>query len=250
MIDDFKNKNIYQKSFGWSWKAWSRSFLGLEEKFLKDILNMNGKVLEVGPGRYSQVSTIFKKAKNIDLGVYSYASDSKKIKNYLLKKFANDNNINIIDCDIRKFNGKYNLIIMKSVLGGIFRMKSSTNSEVVYLIEKIVENNLIDGGYLITLDNGIGFFHYLRDFYGAKKNKWRFFKPKNLNSKYLKSQSIFGFFSCFSLAFRIPFIGRLFDNIFFILDEILNKSFFSEKYKSSIIVSLYKKESQFLSLKN
>ena len=169
MICDFKNNNIYQKSFGWSWKAWTRSFLGLEDKFLQEILNINGEVLEVGPGVYSQVSKIFKKARNIDLGVYSYASDSKKIKNYLLKKFANDNYINIIDCDIRKFNGKYNLIIMKSVLGGIFRQGCSTNSDVIDLIDKLVEKNLKKGGYLITLDNGIGFFHKFRNIYGAKK---------------------------------------------------------------------------------
>ena len=242
MICDFKNNNIYQKSFGWSWKAWTRSFLGLEEKFLQEILNIDGKVLEVGPGVYSQVSKIFIKAKNIDLGVYNHASDSKKIKNYLLKKFSKDKSINIIDCDIMKFNGKYNLIIMKSVLGGIFRIGSSTNSDVVNLIDKIVENNLMDRGYLITLDNGIGFFHYLRNIYGAKKNKWRFFKPHNLKSKYLENQSIFGFFSCFSLALKIPLIGILFDNICFLLDQIIDYSFFSNKLKSSIIVSLYKKK--------
>ena len=238
---NLKNKNLFLNSFGWSWRAWTRSFLSLDQKLLDEILNTSGKVLEVGPGMYSQVSTIFHKAANIDLGVYKYSADSKEIKSFLTNKFLNKKNYNIIDCDIKKFNGKYNLIIMKSVLGGIFRKGSSTNSQVVTLIDKIVENNLIDGGYFITLDNGIGFFDYLRKNYGAKKNKWRFFKPNNLKSKYLEYQSIFGFFSCFSLAFKIPLIGKLFDNFCFLLDEIIDKLFSSEKFKSSIIVSVYKK---------
>ena len=241
MISKLKNKNFFFKTFGWSWKSWSKSFLSLDQKLLDELFNISGNVLEVGPGIYSQVSLVFQKARNIDLGVYQFSSDSKEIKHFLNNKFLHKKNINIIDCDIRRFDGKYNLIIMKSVLGGIFREGSSKNEDVLALIERIVENNLVEGGYLITLDNGIGFFHHIRNIYGAKKNKWRFFKPNDLKNKYLKKQSYFGFFSCFSLEFRVPIVGKLVDYCFFLLDNVLNNSIFPSKYKSSIIVSLYKK---------
>ena len=57
---------------------------------------------------------------------------------------------------------------MKSVLGGIFRQGCSTNSDVIDLIDKLVEKNLKKGGYLITLDNGIGFFHKLKHLWSKK----------------------------------------------------------------------------------
>ena len=61
MIYKLRNKKLFLKSFGWSWKSWSKSFLSLDQKLLDELFNISGDVLEVGPGIYSQVSLIFQK---------------------------------------------------------------------------------------------------------------------------------------------------------------------------------------------
>ena len=232
---------ILKSSFGWSWRTWSRAFLGLEKELLKNILENDGNILEVGPSEHSQVSLIFLNAKKIDLGVYKKNIKRQFLINTLEKKFINDPRIKTIDLDMRELEGKYNLIIMKSILGGIFRDGESSIDDVLNLIKKIVDNNLFEDGYLISLDNGKGFLHYFRDLYGAKKNKWRFFKQESLKTKYLIAQNNFGFLSSFSLSLRLPVVGNILENFLHIFDILFHKFFSKKISNSSVIVSVYKK---------
>lgn len=239
----FLYPKLLEESFGWSWRSWSEALYGLDEDLLKKIINSSGRILEIGASKNSQIAALFEKASYVDLGVYRnsklYASD----KSFLEKKFKLKKNIKIIDCDVKNFDGKYNLIIMKSVLGGVFRDCESSNKDVLKLLNKIVENHLLKEGYLITLDNGIGFLHPLRNYYGAKKSKWRFFRPNSLKTNNLISQSYFGFFSSFSIKYRIPILGKFIENLLFLIDNLLIRYVRSNKFHAAIIVSLYKKKS-------
>lgn len=91
------------------------------------------------------------------------------------------------------------------------------------------------------MDNGIGFAPKLLNNFGARRNKWRFYNKEDLVNKYLIEQVSFGYFSCFSMEKRIPFIGHGIDNFLFILDKLLEQFLPNKAIKNSVIVSLYKK---------
>ncbi len=129
---------------------------------------------------------------------------------------------------------------MKSVLGGIYRSNNSTIVDVNEGIKKIIKNNLLDGGYLITLDNGYGFLYNFTKRFGARANNWRFFAPNSLKNEFLIDQVKFGFFSNFSFQTRLPIIGGILDYLTFSIDRLLSLSKLFQKNCSSIIVSIYK----------
>lgn len=236
----FIDSKLLEESFGWSWRAWAEALYGLDEKLLKKIVNSSGRILEIGASKNSQIATIFQKASFIELGVYANSKLYASNKSFLENKFELKKNIKIIDCDINNFYGKYNLIVMKSVLGGVFRDSKSSNKDVLKLINKIVKNHLLKDGYLVTLDNGIGFLHSFRNIYGAKKSKWRFFEPNSFKTPYLINQSNFGFFSSFSISSRIPIIGKTLEKLLYLLDTLLLKLEKSNKSYAAIIISVYK----------
>ena len=235
-----KDLRIY---FGWSWKAWSCAFMGLDKKLLKYLFSSSGKVLEIGTGKLSQTGLIFKKSTKIELGIYSGNPQKNKIKDLLHNKYKNDKKVFITECDFNDLRGKFEIIIMKSILGGIYKENKSTINDVKIGIEKIINENLVPGGLLISLDNGYGFLHEFTKNYGARKNHWRFFRPKSLHNKYIINQSCFGYFSSFSFQTRIPFIGEFLDSITFFLDKLLISIPNIKKLQNSIIVSVYKSNS-------
>tara|TARA_Y100000589_G_scaffold245386_1_gene233115 strand:+ start:216 stop:959 length:744 start_codon:yes stop_codon:yes gene_type:complete len=237
----------FRKAFGWSWRLYTHTLLKLNHKLLNDIFNNNGVVLEVGTSTFSQLGTIFKNATRIDLGFFSRSPKQKaKIKKFLEREFNSLINIKVKECNFEKIEGKYNIIIMKSVLGGIYREKNSSLKDVQSGIENVIKNNLVHGGYLVTLDNGKGLIHKFSKNFGTRKINWRFFNSESLKNKYMVGQATFGLFSIFTLQSRIPLIGSFLDSIIYYIDRIffpLSSCFFSD---GSAIVTVYKNKIDFL----
>ena len=239
-MHEFKNIKSLEKIFGWSWKAWGYAFLQLDAALLNELLCNSGKILEVGVSEKSQVSLIFKNAKSIELGVFSGYKLKKKIKKILKYKYQYDDRVEIKECDLNNIEGKYDIIIIKSVLGGIFRENNSHLSEVIKLIENTTKNNLKKGGYFITLDNGYGFMHWFTNFFGARANNWRFLSSEALQSDFLISQSKFGYFSNFSFKTRLSKFGDFLDSVTFFIDKSIMSLYPFKLISSAIIVSVYK----------
>ena len=231
----------FRKAFGWSWRLYTHTLLKLNHDLLNDIFNNEGFVLEVGTSTWSQLGTIFKNATRIDLGFFSRSPQQKaKIKKFLEREFKSLINIKVKECNFEKIEGKYNIIIMKSVLGGIYREKKSSLNDVQSGIENVINNNLFPGGYLVTLDNGKSLIHKFSSNFGTRKINWRFFNSESLKNKYIVGQETFGLLSIFSLQKRIPFFGSFIDSIIYYLDRIIfpiSSCFFSD---GSVIVSVYK----------
>ena len=140
----------------------------------------------------------------------------------------------------KKICRKYDLIIMKSVLGGIFRTNNSNISQINDLIKKLIKNNLNENCILFTMDNGIGFTHNFKINFGAGKNNWRFFRKNQLLNNYSIEQKSFGYFSNFCLETRLPLLGKFVDYINYLADRIIflfNKNSF---LNNAIIVNIYK----------
>lgn len=221
-----KNKHV---AFGWNSSVWYYPFSKAINKINAYSPIKKKKILELGCGKYSNIALMFDE---FDNQIYLSSKDGA-----FEDSFPFSDNISLSKIDALDFDGKYDLIVLKSVLGGIFRKKSSCLEDVKKFLEKLRLENLKDGGFIVTCDNGTSFFDKFIQNYGARKNKWRFFKPGDISSK--ENQFYFGFFSFFSPKIRLGFIGMLIEEfILFPLDYFI--SFINSKYPT-VIVTVIKK---------
>ena len=218
----------FNKFFDWNSKAWSFAFLSLINKS-----NLNFKnilILEIGATVKSSVGMFFHENNNLILS----SNNLKEI--ILMKKIHKSNSVDVVQLDLLNLVGKYDLIIMKSVLGGLCRVDGEIKANQI--LNKIKENNLKEGGAIISLDNGKPIFHKIIQYFqfGARKNKWFFFKVDHLTD--FEAISTFGFLSFFSLKTRIGHFGKIIEYFMYITDRII---FIFYKKNPTIIVKYFKK---------
>ncbi|WP_207485267.1 hypothetical protein [Arenibaculum pallidiluteum] len=82
----------------------------------------------------------------------------------------------LVEIDARDIPGEYDLIVMKSVLGGLCR-----DDDYGALAAAVggIAGHLTRGGSIITLDNGhVGAVDRLRKRFGAGRNRWTYFRPE------------------------------------------------------------------------
>jgi hypothetical protein len=94
----------------------------------------------------------------------------------LMKKIYKSNNVDVLQLDLLNLVDQYDLIIMKSVIGGLCRKDGEIKANQI--LKKIKANNLKEGGAIISLDNGRSIFHKITEYFqfGARKNNWFFLK--------------------------------------------------------------------------
>ena len=195
------NCDYVKKGIGWSRNSWYQPL----KFFIKDNPNIVfNHSLEIGASEYGTLAPFIKElSSKVTVGYFQ--CDVTKLNNNL-SYFNIENEPEYVD--MTEINGKYDLIIAKSVLGGIFRCKESSINDVNELIESVLERNLKQGGMIILMDNGNSYFEKYLSNFGARKNNWRFFNSKDFINPY--QQYSFGFLSCFSLENRYGFFGNFF----------------------------------------
>lgn len=221
--------------FGWSVKAWSRPFLCAIEDFP---VPESADILEIGASSYSAVSLYFlDKRRRLD--ITTYPEDLVPgLRKLVARHCALDAGSPRIACmSAMDVAGSYDLVLMKSVLGGLFRQGRGSTDEVNALIARIVENNVRPGGALITLDNGATVIEPLFSRFGARANRWRYFVPSDFTG--CTRQYGFGLLSSFSLVTRFGRLGKLPEDLLHALD----RSIFAlwRVSRPSVIVSVYSK---------
>ena len=221
------NMRSCKKGVGWSRNSWCHPL----RAFIEDNPNVHFEhSLEVGASEYGTLAPFLLELSNkVTIGYFQ--CDIGKL-NTRLSAFHGDVKSQYID--MVKIDEKYDLIIAKSVLGGIFREKKI--DDVNKLIKNILENNIKQGGMLLILDNGKSFFEKNLSNFGARKNNWRFFNSKDFINPY--QQYTFGFLSCFSLEHRYGFFGRIFDYTLYVFDLFLSKL----TNHPTVILTVYKKQ--------
>lgn len=232
------NNHLIKKSIGWSANSW---FFPLREALNEYSFPNKIKVLELGAGEYSAISLLFLNEES-KLHITAYKkSDLDKVQS-LIDSIENieklKKNITISSMSAQNIIGQYDLIIMKSVLGGIFRINNSEKDDADILLKYISENHLKKNGTLISMDNGRTKLEILFSNFGARKNSWRYFLPSDFKSS--NKQYSFGFLSNFSFVTRYKIIGHAFDNVLFIMDKFIYKIFTIKN--PSIIISTYQKK--------
>jgi len=224
------NSSRVQNGLGWSRKAWFKPL----KDFQQDDQNMYEHSLEIGASEHSTLAPfLFEVSKKVSIGYYE--CDVMSLQKKLIKLNCNKE---LLFADITNISGKYDLIIAKSVLGGVFREDKSNLEEVNSLIRNIISHNLNSGGALLLLDNGKSFFEKVLSIFGARKNKWRYFQSKDFRNPKPYKQYTFGFLTCFSFEFRLGLFGRALDNILYLCDKFLSKY---TNYPT-VILTVYRKK--------
>ena len=175
--------------------------------------------------------------------VISYYSDEQRgpIEQYLAsvrKKYDLKSKYVLEQIDATSVKGSFDIVIMKSVLGGLFRQNSSTISDVTDFIGSLISRTVKPEGLLISIDNGKSILERAFSRFGTRKYHWRFFRKSELNGAIRQTE--FGVISSFSFENRLGYLGYILDNyVIYPLDLILFKFW---RYNPTVIVSVFKKE--------
>jgi len=219
-----------QHGIGWSRKTWFKPL----KDFKADDQKIYGCSLEVGASEHGTLAPfLLEVSKNISIGYYECDVTSLQ-KN--LTKLNCDKELHFVD--MANINGKYDLIVAKSVLGGLFREGDSSIEAVNGLIGSIISHNLNAGGALLLLDNGQSFFERALSRFGARKNKWRYFQVKDFRNPEPFKQYTFGFLTCFSFESRLGSFGRALDEMLYLCDIFLSKY----TNHPTVILTVYRKK--------
>ncbi len=213
-------------TFHWNVRSWSFAFKKILSKNNLDFKNKS--ILEIGATSKSNVATYFKKNNKITL------SSIDEIEIEKMRKIFSSTKISVLKLDIFNFQKKYDLIIMKSILGGLCRNEGKVKANSI--IQKLISNNLNKGGGILSLDNGRPRYNNLLKNFGSRKNNWFFFKENDLNN--FEYVYVFGFLSSFSLKTRIGFLGSIVEDILYIIDRLI---FLFYKKNPTIIIKYFKK---------
>lgn len=172
-------ETIEQFSLGWNFQNWQEPFLFWKENVGLD-LNYKTEVLEIGASSISATVSMF--ANYGCSCTASYYQDAKGVEEYT-SMISRDFALKIATCYLDIFNPqqtkKFDIICMKSVLGGLCRHE---NFVQLNLVLKNIFSLLKPGGYLYLMENcsGTSLHSKLRNYLGAGKNNWHYFKVEKL----------------------------------------------------------------------
>ena len=219
--------------YGWNASAWRHVFVELKPHIqaLENIGAQKLSVIEFGANRRSALTN---ELTELDASFEITCYNLEEVSSLRAKVIDKNMEITYRQADLLNFDGRYDLILMKSVLGGVFREDESKIDDVKALIEKIRSDHLTSGGILVSLDNGESVLESFLDSFGARKNGYRFFKMNQLGADY---QVTFGVLSAFSFATRLGFIGKCMEECIYYLDFLLSGIF---KGKPTVIGSVFK----------
>ena len=234
MFDNLNDNRLVRLAFGWNYKSWSHAFrvCNFQLPYRLD------RILEIGASRHSMVSLIFDGLASEIVISYYTGEQREGIEQYLAsvrKKYHLKSKYVLEQADATTVEGSFDIVIMKSVLGGLFRQKSSTISDATCFIGSLVSRAVKPKGLLISIDNGKSILEPALSRFGARKNQWRFFSKSELNGAIRQTE--FGVISSFSFETRLGYVGYILDNyVIYPLDLILFKFW---RYHPTVIVSVF-----------
>ena len=234
MFDNLNDNRLVRLAFGWNYKSWSHAFKVSNFQ----LPNRLDRILEIGASRHSMVSLIFDGLASEIVISYYTGEQREGIEQYLAsvrQKYHLKSKYVLEQADATTVEGSFDIVIVKSVLGGLFRQKSSTISDATGFIGSLVSRAVKPEGLLISIDNGKSILERALSRFGARKNQWRFFRKSELTGAIRQTE--FGLISSFSFETRLGYVGYILDNyVIYPLDLILFKFW---RYHPTVIVSVF-----------
>ena len=180
MFDNLNDSRLVRFAFGWNYKSWSHAFKVSNFQ----LPNRLDRILEIGASRHSMVSLIFDGLASEIVISYYTGEQREGIEQYLAsvrQKYHLKSKYVLEQADATTVEGSFDIVIMKSVLGGLFRHDRSTVSDASDFIGSLVSRTVKPKGLLISIDNGKSILETPLSRFGARKNQWRFFSKSELN---------------------------------------------------------------------
>jgi len=144
---------------------------------------------------------------------------------FVLRKYALGK-IPVVELDINQLEGIYDIIVLKSVLGGLCRGDDYAKLRIIidHLLEHVTEK-----GFIITLDNGyITLFDKLRRIRGAGRSDWTYFRREKLVpflANYDARIQGFGFLNFGTATFLFKRDLEIVNDSMYFLDKVLVRIF-------------------------
>ena len=205
--------------FGWSARAWARPW----RQWLHAHPGLRVRdALELGAGAQSSLAPLLLPlAERVECSVYDAASlPPVRARNAALLPPDAHERIRYGQRDAKALAaGRWDLIVLKSVLGGLHRTHDSRLDEVHATLERLRTQHLRPGGWLLTLDNGRAALEPLWSRFGARRNGWRFFQAQDFPPA--AERHSFGVLSSFSAATRWGAVGQRIDDALYLADRAL-----------------------------
>ncbi len=204
--------------FGWSQRAWAAPWRAWRRV---GPTSASPRGLEVGAGAHSSLTPLMLPlAQQVDCSYFDPVQASG-VQRLHLASLAESDRARVCYCaaDVCALDGHWDLIVMKSVLGGVFRTESSSVTDMQTLIERLVRDHLNPGGWLVTLDNGQTKLEPLLRHFGARRNGWRFLRHEDFPAADFHHG--FGVLSTFSAATRLGWLGHRIDDVLYAIDRVV-----------------------------
>ena len=208
-----------EDAFGWSARAWARPWTQWRQAHpglrVRD-------ALELGAGAQSSLAPLLLPlAEQVECSVYDAATlPAVQARNAALLPAAQHARIRYSRRDATALGGQWDLIVLKSVLGGMHRVHDSTLADVHATVRRLVADHLRPGGWLVTLDNGHALLSPLLQGRGARRNGWLFFAAGDLPPP--AEHFGFGLLSVGSAATRLGALGHRIDDALYLADRALS----------------------------
>lgn len=216
------------RCFGWSQRAWARPWRAFSRHLARHGLPPGTRLpqaLELGAGpRSSLAPLLLAWADEVDCSCFESAQHAP-IELWHAKHLsaAQRARMRYSQRDVHALRGRWDMIVMKSVLGGVFRThgpQSGSLADLHALLHKLRRDHLQPGGWLVSLDNGRTALEPLLAPFGARRNGWRFLARQDFPAADFAAH--FGVLSAFSAATRLGAPGQGVDNALYAADCLLS----------------------------
>lgn len=213
------NEAQQRRCMGWSARAWLRVWRGV----MQGMGDWRGEsALEVGAGVHSSLAPLLlEHAQRVECSALDAATlPVLQARHAALLAPEEAARISTSVQDVRALRGRWDCIVMKSVLGGLFRMGDADGLAHMHaLIAHLRREHLTEGGWLISLDNGRTALEPLLAGFGARRNGWRFFAAGDFPPAQVACG--FGTLGAFSAATRLGAVGHAVDDALYAVDYAL-----------------------------
>jgi hypothetical protein len=223
---------------GWNRKVWADAIeFGLSQ--FPERLD-GKKVLEIGAGRHSALAPIFS-LKGAEVWCSYYHLKREDVENGQLKIITEKyqlNYITTIEQSIFKVGDTYDLIVLKSVLGGVCRGNDYVKLRAI--VDKLFSENLKENGAILTIDNGeVGLFKPIRTLWGAGRNEWTYFTKEDVMSSLYPYDVLITGFGLLNIGSARFFLGGNYEfvnDIIYYIDKVITYLATTQHAVLSIII--------------
>lgn len=214
-------RGLLEDCCGWNRKLWADALEFALSSLPEDIAGK--RVLEVGASGRSSIAPVFA-SQGANVVCSHYGETSEEIAHgqlgFIIQKH-NLKDIPVVELDINELNGVYDIIILKSVLGGLCR----DDYRRLRIIINDILGHVAENGFIITIDNGyVALFEKLRKIRGAGKSNWAYFKrsdfPSALSHCDVRIKG-FGFMNFGAATFLFKRDLEIVNDAMYFLDKVL-----------------------------